>query len=151
MLLPDCGSYSLDDLKREARPVLRRATVLIRAVIGHLLEELVNKKPVRAVYLDPIKARTLDSAPCGRRIQLHVLCDFGFRQRARGGRWRCVVGVTDVGVEWDAARRDVFKGRVFSLELFGRCRSSECPELQVHERPSCVNRVCHLAVEGCEC
>src|SRR5260221_5270940 len=100
-LLPNCGRYGLGDLKGEARPVLRRATILIRAVIRRLLEELVNQEPVRAMYLDAIKACTLDGVPCSRRKQLHILCNFGLCQRARYGLWRCVVGVIDVGVKWD--------------------------------------------------
>ena len=131
-LLPHRGGHGCDDLEREMRPLLGRSSILVRAIIRRLLEKLVDEEPVRAVHLHAVKARALDGVPRRSRVQLHVLSDFGFCQRTRGG-WRClVVVVVDAGGEWDAPSGDVLERRIFSLELFRRCSASECPELQVH-------------------
>ena len=115
-LLAHCGRHGRDYLEREARSVLRRATVLVRAVIRRFLQELVDQESICTMYLNAIKARTLNGVPRRRHVQLHILSDLGFRQRARGGWWRCVVGVVDVGWEWHAPCGDVLEGGVLSPE-----------------------------------
>jgi len=90
-------------------PVLRRAAVLVRAVIRRLLEELFDEVAIRAMHPNTINTGTLDGVPHyrsfasasglarralrdpGRRIiQLYVLGNFRFHQRTRGRSWWCV-------------------------------------------------------------
>lgn len=115
-LLADCGRHGSDHLERETRPVLGRATVLVCAVIRRFLQELVDQESIRAVHLDAIKARTLNGVPRGRHEQLYILRDLGFRQWARGGWWRRVIRVIDVGRKWHAPCGDVLEGGVLSPE-----------------------------------
>lgn len=65
----------IHDLKREAGAVLDRASILVRSLVGDLLEELVDEIAVRAVDLDAIKARLVHGVGSSLAEPLHVLLD----------------------------------------------------------------------------
>jgi hypothetical protein len=59
---PNSGSLRanlVDDLKSESRPILDRAAIGIRALVRHILRELVDQIPVCAVDLHAIKLRAV--------------------------------------------------------------------------------------------
>jgi hypothetical protein len=59
------------DVRTYGTPRVRSANVLWRAtilIIRRLVEELLKEERIRAVYLDAVKARTLDSVARRRRI-----------------------------------------------------------------------------------
>ena len=45
----------IDDLEREAQTILDRPSVLVRAVVGHGLQELVQKVPIGRMHLDAVE------------------------------------------------------------------------------------------------
>lgn len=83
--LPNGGSDGLSDLERKAHAVLDRAAVFVRALVRHVLDELVDQVPVRAVDLDAVKAGAMDRVLCGRSVPLDVFLDLC---RAKGGEKR---------------------------------------------------------------
>ena len=65
----------VDDLEAEARAVLDRPAVLVRAFVGTVVQELLDEVPVRAVYLDSVESRTANGVLRGLRVPPDVLLD----------------------------------------------------------------------------
>ncbi len=65
--------HGVDDLERKAAPVLDGASILVRALVRHILRELVDEVPMGGMDLDPIAARPMYCVACCLRECLDVL------------------------------------------------------------------------------
>ena len=75
LLLADSRDDGIHDLEREPRTVLDRATVLVRALVRDVLEELIDEVPRGTVNLHAVKACTLYRILGRSRVPLDVLFD----------------------------------------------------------------------------
>ena len=73
--LPDPRRNGVDDLQREPRAVLDGPAILILALVGDVIKELLDKVAVRAVHLDSIEPSTTDGILGGLRVPPDVLLD----------------------------------------------------------------------------
>jgi hypothetical protein len=71
------------DLQREPRPVLDRSSVLVRPLIRHILQELVNQVPVCAVKHNAIEPGPVHSGISCPLEPLNILLDLRDSKRSR--------------------------------------------------------------------
>ena len=115
---------SVNDFKCEPDTVLNRSTVLVCAIVCCSLEELVGKKPVRAVDFDTVKAGFVNRVRrCGG-VHLDIFLDLGDRQGARS---------LFTVVELNVSRADVREAGIFCDERSGICSAAHSPKLEVDE------------------
>ena len=72
---PDGCNDGVHDLEAEPGAVLDGASVLVGALVGDVLEELIDEVAVRAVHFDPVEARALNGVLGGDRVLLNKLLD----------------------------------------------------------------------------
>ena len=71
----DCSDNRIYDFECEPRAVLDRPAVRVRARVRHVLRELVDEVPVRAVDLDAVAAGGVHRVPRALRERRHILFD----------------------------------------------------------------------------
>ena len=71
----DGASDGIDDLDRKPDAVLEAASILVRALVRHVLQELVDYVSVSAVDLDPVEPCTMHCVGCRGCVELNVLLD----------------------------------------------------------------------------
>ena len=69
------GGNCVHGLERKACPVLDRATVLVCAVVRHVLQKLVDEVAIRGMKLDSIESGAVHGVRGGLAIPLNVLLD----------------------------------------------------------------------------
>lgn len=72
----DSLDYSIDNLQTEPGAIVDRATVLIRALVGVVLQKLIDKIAVRAMDFDAIKSSALNSVHSSSSVILHIFLYF---------------------------------------------------------------------------
>ena len=128
------------NLEHEAHAVLHRATIRIRPLIRIRLQKLVREIPVRRVDLHAVEPGPEHGVPSSQSIQLYILPDLFYRQRARHGWRRGIVGGCR---EWDWAGRDDRVVAFFLEDVWG-CGAAERIELEEDERPVFMHLVYDL-------
>ena len=76
LLRANSGHDRIDDLEREAAPVLDRAAVLVGTSVRDVLGELVDEVPVRSVDLHPVETGLMHCVPRGLCERCDILFDF---------------------------------------------------------------------------
>jgi len=114
---PDGRHHRPADLEREPRALLHAAAPRVGALVGHVLNELVDQIAVRAVDLDAVEARR-DGVPRRLRVILDEAADLIVGQRRRGRE----------GGERDGARAHDLEP--LGLEVRRDGDAAERPELQ---------------------
>ena len=77
------GGNCVHGLERKACPVLDRATVLVRAVVRHVLQELVDEVAIRGMKFDSIEPGAVHGVRSRLAIPLDVFFDL-YRNVRRG-------------------------------------------------------------------
>lgn len=120
LLCSDSFDYRVDDFQAKSGPLLDASSIVIRPLVGHVLQELINQVAIRTVDFDTVESGR-NSFLSGGRIQLNVFMNLVESECARlGGIW------TGSG-EFDWRGSDE---RVAS-EVFGSCSSTESPQLDI--------------------
>lgn len=162
LLRADRCYHRVDDLEREAAPILDRAPVLVRALVRDVLRELVDQVAVCPVDLDAVVSGTVHRIACSLCVRLDIFFDLYmsiqcFSRRRMGlplqgslagaltrdcerPRFLAVSPVA----QRDIRRRDVWKVGILFSELGGNCCSSKCPKLYVDVRALRMNGVRNL-------
>ena len=131
--LAHCVDDCRERLERKSHPIPDAPTILVRALIGDYLQEVVHQVSIAKMQLDAVKTRTLDGVLGGSRVQSYVLLDFCSCHLAR--ELMCGVGVPCRGVRvWMTQALE--KSRIGS----GACR----PELRDDEGAMGVDAIGNL-------
>ena len=83
LALADGSGDRVHDLEREARPVLGRPAILVRARVGDVLQELVDEVAVRGVQLDAVEPGAVDGVRGGLGVPLYIVLDFWAEGRGK--------------------------------------------------------------------
>ena len=126
------GIYNLE---HKSCAILDTPAIFVRALVGDILNELVEEIAIRAVNFNAIKACS-DGISCSGDVGGNVLLDLILGKGARHFSF------------WPSREVNRRSRNIRTIVLFGknvRVRgAANCPELEVNERTLLVNCICYL-------
>ncbi len=139
LLLSDSLRNRLNDLQSKPSSILHTPTILVRPLVRHILEELVDQIPVRSVNLNAVETGSVYSIRCSRGKQLDILMNFRDCQWTRS--------ILRVG-EFDVGCRDDVVAGIFGTKGCATRRTTQGPQLKENERPFGVDSIHNLEQPG---
>lgn len=155
LLCADGFHNSVDNFQPKPGTILNRATILIRALVGYILKELINQVSISTMYLNAIEPGTLDGVSCSGGIITDVILYLWkiawvlarshgevmvhvhafYRQGSRSFR---------LARELDIRRGYIRKVRILRCELLWYSCTTKSPQLTEDKRSFRVDNVSNL-------